>query len=1292
MAPKTDKNSTGKQGNRPQPASDASGSKPAASSGKGKEREVPLMEVGGSSNDEPVTGPSKPPITTSKPPAFTPSSADTLTVPPIEDEHQQLGGIPPLKGFDRDHSPRNAQRSAFEHMQPRAEDPALSTDDSNPVAHSFDQDDHHHHVFEESSEDHFGSAPAYLAGSVPRHPPARRNGVRNPLRQPSPAPRREDQEPFDQEDFDDHRHPRGQFPTRGRSRTPGNYTRNTQRHQHQRTTQDYYQEDLDSLDDAPLMMNSAALRGIAIPAVPVGIQFNRVFTGDGLTDDDSDIREFLKELLMFLRLHRYPEEDLNHLIQYYLKGTALSVFPYLRKKTLKETTRALIERFSTGMNTPSDWHTKLIKLSTTPFIGDINELGDLVNKHVKLTQRAFGEDWREQGDVRLLVQTIPAEILRDMATNHSITRYSFDSADYEAGISILRNYISEKKSRDRLVDLSIHRRPKEIIARPTGLQEGRTFRSDGNGVRFAQNEREEPKKRSTRTRVAPPEPKPKGTASDYIQGDLAQWFDKMQIDADSQRELESHLINVIQRDAEMKYQERLNFALRRGNYHEVRDQLGIHSNSIETFQSNDFLDDEMVSAMTAASYMQTPNHNRTIGADHFACWYCGERDCSAGSCRTAARDDQEGIIRYSFGMSHIYFPMEGKFLPGPLVQRGRDAPPYRKVAAQWILSHPNSKTCQSEAFHRMWKEHPDAYWYPGEKMNHLIKRIRSLTDRGENEHYFFRDTTISKPEGPEVASAIFPIAPTLHKKNVHVSVNLRAENLDGGRKPPDQMVAAINGARIGLREEKEEEEVDFGRVSIPSDLTLQTQAVKILKKEVLARMKMPVALELLLQACPSFARELKHNVDQYASEVQETRYIDYNDPKMFMTGVETNAVTTDASQVNQPSDPTSDASAFSRWQAQTLQEEILSTRPKVTFHANPNLISVSKMESLRERLGIDGPIPGPSVLVNAASHDRPSDQMNTSLRIDGRGRIDEDEGLEMEPLQNLPWIYVRLHDQDKDLEPALVDSGSEANMITEAVARYYGIKWQPASGSSVSYSSNRVLMKGLAHVRIYLGNTWITQPMYVVQNTTSIKVLLGMPFIRAAKVGFNYDDNRMQMTALFGRIRLIVSVGDRVTQQVKATSRFHYDHDPNSSQTMTNAVVLSNVMDEGGPERWNDVMPEDFEETGELFRGATSRDWEERTEGLASLETTVPQQAPCDQKVPGLLKADSAIEKERETPKSAKKDRGEEKDDSQEEPQSENGYGIPYSQNLWVPIDQSEDGSQKHEWQEEDDLAFIPME
>ncbi|SCV61239.1 uncharacterized protein FFFS_15808 [Fusarium fujikuroi] len=99
--------------------------------------------------------------------------------------------------------------------------------------------------------------------------------------------------------------------------------------------------------------------------------------------------------------------------------------------------------------------------------------------------------------------------------------------------------------------------------------------------------------------------------------------------------------------------------------------------------------------------------------------------------------------------------------------------------------------------------------------------------------------------------------------------------------------------------------------------------------------------------------------------------------------------------------------------------------------------------------------------------------------------------------QELPKIMVRLNNPDGKVVEAMVDTGSEGNVISEKVAKECKLKIVDVEATTTSYTGNKLKMLGQAEAKIYLANTWVSQRFFVAPHGVTVPFILGMPFVRS---------------------------------------------------------------------------------------------------------------------------------------------------------------------------------------------------
>jgi hypothetical protein len=133
--------------------------------------------------------------------------------------------------------------------------------------------------------------------------------------------------------------------------------------------------------------------------------------------------------------------------------------------------------------------------------------------------------------------------------------------------------------------------------------------------------------------------------------------------------------------------------------------------------------------------------------------------------------------------------------------------------------------------------------------------------------------------------------------------------------------------------------------------------------------------------------------------------------------------------------------------------------------------------------------------------------------------------------QELPKIMVRLNNPDGMLVEAIVDTGSEGNMISERIARQYKLKVTPMKVTTTSYTSNKLTILGQTGVKVYLASTWVPQQLFIApKGAVSVNFILEMPFIRSTRATFDNSpkDRSILLIYRLGTTRLITPAAGSV--------------------------------------------------------------------------------------------------------------------------------------------------------------------
>ncbi|SCV59863.1 uncharacterized protein FFFS_14432 [Fusarium fujikuroi] len=103
--------------------------------------------------------------------------------------------------------------------------------------------------------------------------------------------------------------------------------------------------------------------------------------------------------------------------------------------------------------------------------------------------------------------------------------------------------------------------------------------------------------------------------------------------------------------------------------------------------------------------------------------------------------------------------------------------------------------------------------------------------------------------------------------------------------------------------------------------------------------------------------------------------------------------------------------------------------------------------------------------------EEPRDLMVNNLNLDLYLRNGDRS---MAQRQELPRIMVRLNNPDGHVVEAMVDTGSEGNVISEKVAKDCKLKIIDVEATTTSYTGNKLKMIGQVEAKIYLANTWVS--------------------------------------------------------------------------------------------------------------------------------------------------------------------------------------------------------------------------
>ena len=139
-------------------------------------------------------------------------------------------------------------------------------------------------------------------------------------------------------------------------------------------------------------------------------------------------------------------------------------------------------------------------------------------------------------------------------------------------------------------------------------------------------------------------------------------------------------------------------------------------------------------------------------------------------------------------------------------------------------------------------------------------------------------------------------------------------------------------------------------------------------------------------------------------------------------------------------------------------------------------------------------------------------------------------------IMELPSIYVSF---GRNIEipawRALIDSGSQINVMSHQVWARCQLSLEPTSSMSVPFHGSARPFAGKTTCEVRLGDSYfLRQTFYVMPaNTTTTDVLLGMPFIAATHMKFEYDDGDEKDTEI--RAALVIN-GTRLITTVSPSA------------------------------------------------------------------------------------------------------------------------------------------------------------
>ena len=127
---------------------------------------------------------------------------------------------------------------------------------------------------------------------------------------------------------------------------------------------------------------------------------------------------------------------------------------------------------------------------------------------------------------------------------------------------------------------------------------------------------------------------------------------------------------------------------------------------------------------------------------------------------------------------------------------------------------------------------------------------------------------------------------------------------------------------------------------------------------------------------------------------------------------------------------------------------------------------------------------------------------------------------------HLPRLFIYLGEHDSKV-CAILDTGSECNLIPWTMVESRGIAWSPTTTVSVGLHGKESFM-GECVVPVWLGPHVVSQHFFILDDSKrNYSVILGMPFVQNTKMTFDYlesggiraklvmDDNKLLIASCF---------------------------------------------------------------------------------------------------------------------------------------------------------------------------------
>jgi hypothetical protein len=540
--------------------------------------------------------------------------------------------------------------------------------------------------------------------------------------------------------------------------------------------------------------------------------------------------------------------------------------------------------------------------------------------------------------------------------------------------------------------------------------------------------------------------------------------------------------------------------------------------------------------------------------NNMACWYCAGRNHFPDTCADLAYDRNEGIASYDSSGGAALLGRGDTMLPPTLVYLFRQFG-VRKLVYNWLKRFPESELSplakrlekhnkaglrleptqpENNIIDDFFRKHPGAIelYRPKYRSPDGFDRLPTGVTRGD------RDILDSQnpPQGTSTNVILVNEEPASFDQmdtpqvltTTTVAVNANARK----RVHVEDIAEAQEAAQPIRKATPTEKPMVADKEKNLRFQTLEEKQASILQelRDEYRTKKISIPADKLFTLLPQLGREVGEDCQDIANSVEQITYIE---PAPYTVDGERRSSDQKANGTNTVRVGEQDwgeaywtaVSKRAGVNAILINEETRTERSDdYTSELQPGdyIVTTDAGTAVEETRTVevrqDEPRPEETT-ASARKDEEPNDQkVNTiELMVGNHGRA-------VAQSQELPRILVRLDNPEGKVVEAMVDTGSEGNIISQELAKACGLQIAPARASTTSFSQDRITMLGQTTVRLYLGNVWIQQRMYVAPSTgISIPFILGMPFVRSAKVSFDHStkDGTMLLRCQLGNTRVV---------------------------------------------------------------------------------------------------------------------------------------------------------------------------